>query len=47
MRRSLLALSLLVAPAGAAAQQPAVPRGPVTLLEAIAFPAWTSPPGSG
>ena len=37
MRHSLLALSLLAAPAWAAAQQPAVPRGPVTLLEAIAL----------
>ena len=36
MRRSLLLLPLLAAPAGAA-QQPAVPPGPLTLLQAIAL----------
>jgi outer membrane protein len=38
MRRSLLLLSLLAAaPAGVAAQQPTVPQGPLTLLQAIAL----------
>lgn len=38
MRRSLAALSLLfVAPPGASAQQPAVPQGPLTLLQAISL----------
>jgi outer membrane protein len=37
MCRSLLLLPLLAAPAGAAAQQPAVPPGPLTLLQAIAL----------
>ncbi len=37
MRRSLLVLSLLAAPAGARAQQPAVPVGPLTLLQVIAL----------
>ena len=38
MRRSLFVLSLLAAaPAGVAAQQPTVPQGPLTLLQAIAL----------
>jgi len=37
MRRPLLVLLLLTAPAGAIAQQPTVPQGPVTLLQAIAL----------
>jgi len=37
MRRPLLVLLLLTAPAGVAAQQPTVPQGAVTLLEAIAL----------
>jgi outer membrane protein TolC len=37
MCRSLLLLPLFAVPAGAAAQQPAVPRGPLTLLQAIAL----------
>ena len=38
MRRSLFVLSLLAAaPAGASAQQPTVPQGPLTLLQAIAL----------
>jgi outer membrane protein len=35
MRRLLFLLPLLSAPAGSAAQQPTVPRGPLTLLQAI------------
>jgi len=35
MRCSLLVLSLVAVPAGAAAQQPTVPQGPLTLLQAI------------
>jgi outer membrane protein len=37
MRRPLLVISLLLAPAGIAAQQPTVPQGPITLLQAIAL----------
>jgi outer membrane protein len=37
MRRPLLVISLLLAPAGVAAQQPTVPQGPITLLQAIAL----------
>jgi len=37
MRRPLLVLLLLTAPAGAIGQQPTVPQGPVTLLQAIAL----------
>jgi outer membrane protein len=37
MRRLLFLLPLLSAPAGSAAQQPTVPRGPLTLLQAIAL----------
>jgi len=37
MRRPLLVLLLLTAPAGAIAQQPTVPQVPVTLLQAIAL----------
>ena len=37
MRRSLLVLSLVAVPTGAGAQQPTVPQGPLTLLQAIAL----------
>jgi outer membrane protein len=37
MRRPLLVMSLLLAPAGVAGQQPTVPQGPITLLQAIAL----------
>jgi outer membrane protein TolC len=37
MRRLLILLPLLATPAGAAAQQPTVPQGPLTLLQAIAL----------
>ena len=46
MRRSLLLLSLLAAPAGAVAQQPTVPQGPLTLLQ-VNWVRWKVPMNDG